>query len=262
VRLTRRTGSSAAPSQDRRLPRHARTPPLIRSSRWESLDPMETEKPSAGEQAPNGGALHWWLTQNSQICASPPLRPVRRVAAQIGGYACATSARGGSGASRAQRTAGDVRAPASCHAGGLWPSSEGPSDLFRRGWPSQLFYGGSTRFYGGSTRRQGSSGPVRGGCGCGAGTGGQQREAATVLPDDEASCCGCRGPALPAARSRLTALAVSAGHMPGPAGRAGAAASFRLRNAGRRALAVLAWSGDGSPVRGCTTTGGVQVRTR
>jgi hypothetical protein len=27
---------------------------------------------------------------------------------------------------------------ASCHAGGLWPSSEGPSDLFRRGWPSQL----------------------------------------------------------------------------------------------------------------------------
>ena len=27
----------------------------------------------------------------------------------------------------------------------------------------------------------------------------------------------------------------------------------------RRALAVLAWSGDGSPVWGCTTTGGVQV---
>ena len=51
----------------------------------ESLDPMETEKPSAGEQAPNGGALHWWLTQNSQICASPPLRPVRRVAAHSSG---------------------------------------------------------------------------------------------------------------------------------------------------------------------------------
>jgi hypothetical protein len=68
----------------------------------------------------------------------------------------------------------------SCHAGGLWPSSEGPSDLFRRGWPSQLPYGGSTRFYGGSTRRQGSSGLVRGGCGCGAGTSGQQREAVTM----------------------------------------------------------------------------------
>ena len=52
-----------------------------------------------------------------------------------GGYACATSARGGSGASRAQRTAGRRESSfASCHAGGLWPSSEGPSDLFRRGW--------------------------------------------------------------------------------------------------------------------------------
>jgi hypothetical protein len=52
------------------------------------------------------------------------------------------------------------------------------------------------------------------------------------LPDDEASCCGCRGPAVRAARSRLAALVVSAGHMPGPVGQAGAAASFRLRNAG------------------------------
>ena len=30
----------------------------------------------------------------------------------------------------------------------------------------------------------------------------------------------------------------------------------------RRALAVLVWSGDGSPVWGCTTTGGVQVPPR
>ena len=43
---------------------------------------------------------------------------------------------------------------------------------------------------------------------------------------------GCRGPALRAARSRLTVLVVSAGHMPGPAGQAGAAAACRLRNAG------------------------------
>jgi hypothetical protein len=42
----------------------------------------------------------------------------------------------------------------------------------------------------------------------------------------------------------------------------GGAAGIRLRNAGRRALAVLAWSGDGSPIRGCTTTGGVQVPPR
>jgi len=38
------------------------------------------------------------------------------------------------------------------------------------------------------------------GGGSGAGTGERQREAVTVLPDDEASCCGCRGPALPVAR--------------------------------------------------------------
>src|SRR6266478_4599761 len=67
------------------------------------------------------------------------------------------------------------------------------------------------------------------GCGCGAGSSGRL---SLCFPDDEASCCGCRGPALPAARSRLTALVVSADNMPGPAGQAGAAASFRLRNAG------------------------------
>ena len=39
------------------------------------------------------------------------------------------------------------------------------------------------------------------------------------------------GPALRTARSWLTFLIVSAGHMPGPVGQAGAAASFRLRNA-------------------------------
>ena len=43
---------------------------------------------------------------------------------------------------------------------------------------------------------------------------------------------GCRGPALRAARSRLIVLVVSAGHVPGPAGQAGAAAACRLRNAG------------------------------
>ena len=127
----------------------------------------------------------------------------------------------------------------------------------RRGLP----YGGSARFYG----------VQLGGKVIGAGL----RAAAAVrglvsssgrlslcFPDDEASCCGCRGPALRAARSRLTALVVSAGHVPGPVGQAGAAASFRLRNAGRRALAVLVWSGDGSPVWGCTTTSGDQVPPR
>ncbi len=78
-------------------------------------------------------------------------------------------------------------------------------------------------------------------------------------PDDEASCCGCRGPALRAARSRLTALVVSAGHMPGPAGRPVLPPLFACEMRARPALAVLAWSGDGSPVWGCTTTSGDQV---
>jgi hypothetical protein len=53
----------------------------------------------------------------------------------------------------------------------------------------------------------------------------------------------------PAAPFRLTALVVSAGHMPGPVGRAGAGASCRLRIAGPAGPFVLAWSGDTSPNR-------------
>ena len=98
----------------------------------------------------------------------------------------------------------------------------------RRGLP----YGGSTRFYGGSTRRQGSSGPVYRAAAAVRGLAGGSGRLSPCFPDAQASCCGCRGPARRAARSRLTALAVSAGHMPGPVGQAGAAASFRLRNAG------------------------------
>ena len=57
------------------------------------------------------------------------------MAAQSGGYACASSARGGSGASWAQRIAGGVTAlplPAAVPVGS-GPSSEGPFDLFWRG---------------------------------------------------------------------------------------------------------------------------------
>ena len=64
--------------------------------------------------------------------SSPPPKP-RTV--QNGGYACASSARGGSGASSAQRIAGGVTAPPLPAAVpvGSGPSSEGPVDLFRRG---------------------------------------------------------------------------------------------------------------------------------
>jgi hypothetical protein len=77
-----------------------------------------------------------------------------------------------------------------------------------------------------------SSGPVYGAAAAVRGLAGSSGRLSLCFPDGEASCCGCRGPALRAVRSRLTALVVSAGHMPGPVGRAGAAASFRLRNAG------------------------------
>ena len=84
-----------------------------------------------------------------------------------------------------------------------------------------------------------SSGPVYGAAAAVRGLVSSSGRLSLCFPDDEASCCGYRGPALRAARSRLTALVVSAGHMPGPVGQAGAAASFRLRNAARPALAVL-----------------------
>jgi len=58
-----------------------------------------------------------------------------KTAVQIGGYACARSVRGGSGALWAQRIAGGVTAPPLPAAvpAGSGPSSEGPSDLFWRG---------------------------------------------------------------------------------------------------------------------------------
>ena len=63
--------------------------------------------------------------------------------------------------------------------------------------------------------------------------GGQAIERARQTVEDavqrEAAAAVRPGPAAP---FRLTALVVSAGHMPGPVARAGAAASFRLRIAG------------------------------
>jgi len=104
-----------------------------------------------------------------------------------------------------------------------------------------------------------SSGPVYGAAAAVRGLASSSGRLSLCFPDDEASCCGCRGPALRTARSWLTTLVVSAGHMPGPVGRPGAVASFRLRNAARPDLVVLAWSGDRSPVWGCTTTSGDRV---
>jgi hypothetical protein len=183
------------------------------------------------------------------LCTHPADVIERIVPLQIGGYARASYASGGGGTSRVPRIAGDVTAGSAPLPVG-YASCAGRRRLLvcsgaasRRGLP----YGGSTRFYGGSTRWRGHRAGLPGlrlRCG------GRRAEAggchrAFVMMKRRAA--GCRGPALRAARSRLTVLVVSAGRMPGPAGQAGAAAACRLRNAGPAVPCRV--SGDGSPIR-------------
>jgi len=153
-----------------------------------------------------------------------------------------------------QRRAGEL-----CTVRGKAPLLICPGAASRRGLP----YGGSARVSWGFNSVARSSGPAYGAAAAVRGPASSGGRLSLCFPDDEASCCGCRGPALRTARSWLTTLVVSAGHMPGLVGRSGAAAFCRLRNAARPTVVVLAWSGDRSPVWGCTTTGGDQVpRTR
>jgi hypothetical protein len=120
-------------------------------------------------------------TPITQIWTPRVLIHTEATAAQIGGYACASSARGGSGASWAQRIAGGVTAPPLPAA---VPAGSGPSRKARlicSGAASRLncLMGVQLGFMGvrlgGKVIWAGSRG-----CGCGAGTSGQQREAVTV----------------------------------------------------------------------------------
>jgi len=88
---------------------------------------------------------------------------------------------------------------------------------------------------------------------------GGRHRASLMIKRTEAAAAVRPGPAAPI---RLPAHVVSAAHMPGPVRRAGDAASIRLRIAGPAGPFVLAWTGDRSPVRGCTTTTGDQVPPR
>ena len=98
------------------------------------------------------------------------------------------------------------------------------------------------------------------GCGCGAGTSGHQREAVTVpRPMMERRGADAAVRSCLQLDSRLTALVVSAGQALGLVMRPGGAAAFACGMPARPALAVLAWTGDRSPVWGCTTTSGDQV---
>ena len=128
----------------------------------------------------------------------------------------------------------------------------------RRGLP----YGGSTRFYGGSTRWQGHLGrftglrlrcgdwrAAAGGCHCASLMMKRRAAAAAVRP------CVRPDPGLPPSSfPQVTCL--------DRLGRPVLPPLFACEMWARPALAVLVWSGDGSPVWGCTTTSGDQVPPR
>ena len=170
------------------------------------------------------------------LCTAPRLESPPDGAAQIGGYRarklrqrrwrCVTGA--------ADRRRRDRRlCPCQLRAGGLCAVRGKAPLLICSGAASRgtALWGFNSVLWGFNSVAR-SSGPVYGAAAAVRGLVSSSGRLSLCFPDDEASCCGCRGPALRAARSRLTALAVSAGHMPGPVGQAGAAASFRLRNAG------------------------------
>ena len=179
-----------------------------------------------------------------------------------GGYARASYASGGGGASRVPRIAGDVTAALPMSAA-CWWAMRGKAPLLicsgaasRRGLP----YGGSTRFYGGSTRRHGHLGRftglrcgdwrgAAGGCHC-ASLMMKRRAAATAVRP-----CARPGPGSPLSSfPQVTCLNRS--------GRPVLPPLFACQMRARPALALLPWSGDGSPVWGCTTTSGDQVSPR
>ena len=128
----------------------------------------------------------------------------------------------------------------------------------RRGLPGGN-YGGSTRFYGGSTRWQGHLGrfaglrlrcgdcrAAAGGCHCASLMMKRRAAAAAVRP-----CLRPDSGSPPSSFPQVTCLDRSGGPVLPPL--------FACGMRARPALAVLAWSGDGSPVWGCTTTSGDQV---
>jgi hypothetical protein len=132
-----------------------------------------------------------------------------------------------------------------------------PGVASRRGLP----HGGSTRSHGGSTRRQGHPGRLArlrcgdwraaaGGCHC----------ASLMMKRSEAAAAVRPGPAapFPADHPRHFPQFTCLGQLGWPV----LPPLFVCGLRARPALAVLAWSGDGSPVWGCTTTSGDQVPPR
>jgi len=190
-----------------------------------------------------------------------------RSADRAGGYVRAGSASGGgvcvTGAADrrrryrrlcpCQRRAGEL-----CAVHGKAPLLICSGAASRRALP----YGGSTRFYGGSTRWQGHRGRFTGlrlrcgdwraaaeGCHRASLMIRRRAAAATVRP-----CVRPDPGSPPSSFPQVTRLDRSGGPVLSPL----LACGMRARSA----LVVLAWSGDRSPIRGCTTTSGDRVPPR
>ena len=149
------------------------------------------------------------LRHLERLCHAPARAP-------NGGYACATSACGGSGASRAQRTAGDVRAPLPA----AMPAGSGrarKARLICSGAAGRLncLMGVQLGFMGVQLGGKGHLGWFAGAAAAVRGLPGSSGRLSPCLPDDGAPRCGCAVRSWPAARFRLTAVIVSAGQVLG-----------------------------------------------
>jgi hypothetical protein len=91
-------------------------------------------------------------------------------------------------------------------------------DLLGRGQPPGTALWGFNSVSWGFNSVARSSGPVYGAAAAVRGLAGSSGRLSLCCPEDQASCCGCHGPAARTARSWLTTLVVSAGHMRGLVG--------------------------------------------
>ena len=163
----------------------------------------------------------------------------------------------------AERRRRDGSAFASCRAGGLWPERGKPrwSVLARLAAASSLM-GVQLGFMGvqlgGKVTWAGSRA-----FGAGRELPGTRGRMSPRPPDNGAPRCGCSSPALACSiHSRLTAIAISQVRHSDYSYDPTAPPLLARGMPARTALGVLAWSGDGSPVWGCTTTSGDQVPPR
>ena|ERR1039458_6002000 len=208
-------------------------------------------RPLIGMSARRAASMGAPRCQIHPICAFHLISVVRLVAVQIGGYARASyaSGGGGGGASRVPRIAGDVTAGSALVS--CVPVSYALGAERRRGLP----YGGSTRWqepsgwFTGLRLRCGDCRAAAGGCHCASLMIKRCAAAAAVRP-----CVRPDPGSPPSSFPQVTCLDWS--------GRPVLPSLFAGEMRARPALAVLAWSGDGSPVWGCTTTSGDQVPPR